>query len=448
MLKKSANNFAARWDGYAVFAPALQKSYAEFTQKPKRQVREGKTPGGLSPRDLDFLNAKSALWHHPFALFSAGQYDASLIKPANAVSARDRSKTTIIGDSGGYQIGTGTLKEVQRWGNVRRPDEIMDLWRNASSREKIVRWLDAYCDYAMTIDIPLWTKTESKSKGTPFSRLSFEQDLQLTYENLKYITENSGRTGRKAKWLNVLHGLNDHEGTEAAWYARVKDFEFEGWAFASDTGVKGGITSLLRRLKRMQEDGQLDNKEWLHFLGLSKIKPAVILTAIQRGLQQSCAPSIQISYDSASASINGGQNEDAFVPKQFTNDEKTWTFSTAKFPNSEVIAQSKVTLPFPYLSSPLAKHVSLNDMNYQAGIQYRNKFDTLSSQLLINHNLYVSCQRLAEANDLIFHPTMQAHQSVPAKLLNAVGVVERVLVEEHWESLLSANADLLDSVGR
>ncbi len=73
---------------------------------------------------------------------------------------------------------------------------------------------------------------------------------------------------------------------------------------------------------------------------------------------------------------------------------------------------------------------------------------TLSYQLLINHNLYVRVQRLVEANDLIFHPTMQAHQSVPAKLLNAVDVVERVLVEEQWDTLLSANADLLDSMGR
>ena len=62
MSNNSANNFAARWDGYAVFAPALQRDCAEFTQKPKRKVREGKTPGGLSPRDLDFLNAKSALY--------------------------------------------------------------------------------------------------------------------------------------------------------------------------------------------------------------------------------------------------------------------------------------------------------------------------------------------------------------------------------------------------
>ena len=124
MANRKGESFATRWDGYAVFAPALQKSYAEFTQKPKRQVRAGKTPGGLSPRDLDFLSANSALWYHPFALFSAGQYDSSLIKPANAVSARDRSKTKIIGDSGGFQIGTGTLKEVQRWGNVRNADEV------------------------------------------------------------------------------------------------------------------------------------------------------------------------------------------------------------------------------------------------------------------------------------------------------------------------------------
>jgi hypothetical protein len=29
-----------------------------------------------------------------------------------------------------YQIGTGALKEVQKWGNVRDPNKIMDLWRN------------------------------------------------------------------------------------------------------------------------------------------------------------------------------------------------------------------------------------------------------------------------------------------------------------------------------
>jgi len=37
---------------------------------------------------------------------------------------------------------------------------------------------------------------------------------------------------------------------------------------------------------------------------------------------------------------------------------------------------------------------------------------------------------------------------VPAKLLNAVDVVERVFVDDQWDTLLSANADLLDSMGR
>ena len=53
----------------------------------------------------------------------------------------------------------------------------------------------------------------------------------------------------------------------------------------------------------------------------------------------------------------------------------------------------------------------------------------------------------AKVNDLIFHPTLQAHTHVPEKLLNAVDVVERVLVEERWNTLLSANADLLDAMG-
>ena len=164
-------------------------------------------------------------------------------------------------------------------------------------------------------------------------------------------------------------------------------------------------------------------------------------------MRKSCAPSIQISCDSASASISGGQNEKAFVPKQFTADEKTWTFSTERFPSSEAITQSSEIVPFPY-ESPLAKYVSVSDMNYQAGIQYRNKFDALSSHLLVNHNLYVSCQRLVEANDLVFHETKKAHHLVPDRLLTAVDIVGRVFDDEPWDTLLSANADLLDSMGR
>jgi hypothetical protein len=146
--------------------------------------------------------------------------------------------------------------------------------------------------------------------------------------------------------------------------------------------------------------------------------------------------------------LNAGKAEMAEVPKKFTVNDRSWKFSTTRFPNSEAIAQSRNIVPFPYPSSPLAKYVTVNDMNYQAGIQYRNKFDTLSYQLLINHNLYVRVQRLVEANDLIFHPTMQAHHLVPPRVLDAVDVVERVLVEEKWNTLLSANADLLDSMGR
>jgi hypothetical protein len=37
---------------------------------------------------------------------------------------------------------------------------------------------------------------------------------------------------------------------------------------------------------------------------------------------------------------------------------------------------------------------------------------------------------------------------VPAKLLKVADVVERVLVDEAWDTLLSANAGLLDSMGR
>ncbi len=93
----------------------------------------------------------------------------------------------------------------------------------------------------------------SKAKGSPFRHLSFDQDLELTYESLKHIADDRNRGGRKTKWLNVLHGLNDHAGSEAAWYARVKEFDVNGGVKTSHVAAQKSTTS--GQLERAMETG-------------------------------------------------------------------------------------------------------------------------------------------------------------------------------------------------
>jgi hypothetical protein len=68
---------------------------------------------------LDYLNPKSKLWHYKYGLYSVGQFN-DLGPKADSVTQRDKSldangesKTIILGDSGGYQIGIGTFKGTE-----------------------------------------------------------------------------------------------------------------------------------------------------------------------------------------------------------------------------------------------------------------------------------------------------------------------------------------------
>ena len=97
-----------RWDKFAVYLPAIQEWYSREVWSNKNLDKERPFPEGISLTDLDFLNPKSKLWHYGYGLYSAGQFKNS--EPIKcSVSKRDREKTTILGDSGGFQIGMGTF---------------------------------------------------------------------------------------------------------------------------------------------------------------------------------------------------------------------------------------------------------------------------------------------------------------------------------------------------
>ena len=63
------------------------------------------------------------------------------------IQQRDRGRTMILGDSGGYQIGKGVLKF-----------DWLDFEGKSANdtRQKILEWLELTADWSMMLDVPTW----------------------------------------------------------------------------------------------------------------------------------------------------------------------------------------------------------------------------------------------------------------------------------------------------
>lgn len=399
----AGESFNEKYKDCAIYLPSLQQAYAAFPFRDPVSVRAGDLPKGLALSDLDFLNPNSKLWHCKYVLYSAGQFDRAQIRTPDMVSER-AAGTVVVGDSGGYQIGTGKLKAVRGWYRFRNdPSALAAHWTmNVAIRDRIMRWLDRYCDYAMTLDMPLWVLQDPKArKSSPFANLSVDQLIDLSYDNLRYFADNRGKaTGRSAKYLNILQDIGEDTGER--WYQRVKDFEFEGWAFGSDT--KSRIDPILRWVRRLLDDGKLNSKtEWLHILGVSTLEMGVYLTALQRRLRVLTGnPDFVVSYDSSSPFRTSGISQKIAVLPELSDDIKTWRIRNVLYPQHP---QYKSRTDIRYLediASPVTKLVSINDFHAKAGPMETRFFDTLAQHLLTNHNIYVYHKAATEAEKLLF----------------------------------------------
>ena len=104
---------------YAVFLPAISNFFNTFISR--QRVTEGKhipkerIPKGFDQdvEGLNFINPDKGYYTYPTALYSAGHACLDMNKVADRDSMcvnRDRKFSTIVGDSGGYQLGKGIIK--------------------------------------------------------------------------------------------------------------------------------------------------------------------------------------------------------------------------------------------------------------------------------------------------------------------------------------------------
>jgi len=406
---------------HAMFLPSCSSFYVKTISGAHGQKR---MPKGLvnGMDSINYMLKDRGLFYYKYNLYSAGHacLDLERSKTLESMIWNRSPGTVVLGDSGGYQIASGT-------GHVKLDWKDLNSEKSNATRKAVLDWHEALCDAAMTLDVPTRAVDNYLKTGIK----SFDECLDATIINLKYIDKH--RQGpEKCRFLNVLQGRTDEE-TEV-WYQKVKDFEFEGWAFA---GVNAyGLHSTLKKLIKLRDDNKLNKRQnWIHILGNTRMLNAGPFTQIQRAVRKHMdIQDFIVSYDSASSflAVAKGQGYTGFtmtnaytdVKKEilkrgtleqvedlfdFSIEPEIWerrVVSRSKFNyNMDVMPDDKMKefvgtdaldVRFPW-QSPLAERILMSDICVNNDPNKKTSWDTLSYALMMCHNVYLQIKGVQEA---------------------------------------------------
>lgn len=381
----------------AQYAVALQDP---FIRGAGGGVLPRRLPADIISDDLNFLDPLNSHFVSPFALVSWGQYLRGQPQGApGIIGARDRTKTTILGDSGGYQfIGDPTLYE------------------GASTARRSVAWLESNTDLAMTLDIP----TRAISPSGRWA--SFQACLADTLTNLHAIMDSRGSTA--TRFLNVLQGRDLAECRQ--WYKAVKDYRFDGWAFG---GESRQLPIMLELIARMVEEDRVGSH--LHVLGSSSMTRAVELTALKRALAVK-GIEVEVTFDTATPSIMAANNQLVSWLKVNGKDMVSAVMPLAVNPDLR-----DQHLPFPVTGTFVGDRVDMADLIVRGGAA-QSGIDAVSHLLLTHHNIEQT-HRLMEQSNRIVDLAAYRTDMAPTALLQRVNDIGKFLTRADPKRYISGH---------
>ena len=469
---------------YAVFLPALSGFYATYVGKQRYEeyVDKNRIPSNFRHgiESLNYLNPQQGQFRYRWTLYSAGHADLDTTKNVpkeDMIRNRDRDYSWVLGDSGGFQIGKGVwegewrdpngpevagrmseavskgielVPQLDKDGNPKldkkgnpkftKVDHAKQYQARLDAaqqkRDAVLRWMDAYMDYGMILDIPAWVCRSPA--GREKTGISTYQDAvnASKYNNEYWMKHRNGN----CKFLNVLQGENHAEADD--WYEQMKDFcdpskypdnHFNGWAMGGQNMCD--VHLVLKRLVTLHFDGLLEKgiHDVMHFLGTSKLEWACLLTDIQRAVRKNYNENFTITFDCASpflATANGQiyiQNETAdrskwtyrMVPsvddKKYATDNRIFRDAVISdgifknFEDSPITAELKVSDVCTYAPGDLNK----------IGKEGKTSWDSFSYAIQMGHNVWSHVNAVQEAN----------------RQYDA-GVIPRMLVQERFDRIL------------
>lgn len=436
---------------WAIFLPSISQMFVLAHAK----------GWGRMPVDFDLLNfvdeANAHHFHYPYALYSAGH---AYLDPQKSnerepmIQGRDRTKTIMVGDSGGFQAATGVL-------DFDWQDPLSQ--KSIDQRLELMRWLEHTAEYSMVLDWPAWAIDTGRLPQTLMVADPTTSPLQVTNDPFNNCLKGTiwnneffikHRTPGATKFLNVLQGRSIDEAN--VWYDAVNQFSsvekygdraFEGWALGGSTGGDPSLT--MRLLIRLRDDGHLNGDDrWIHVLGRSRLSTAVYLTALNQALKQHVNENCQISYDASSAflySVNGTYVTD------FNVSPKHMGLVSADIPMGAQYVGSKE--PFIYAGvsaerladpnhykSPASKLLTMGDLILAPDEKSKKPYrmDTASYYYLMAHNVQMQLNALEYANAKLDADDAVDH--IPAIFLEFKDFVHRLFTTETPMDLIEREA--------
>ena len=477
-------DLTAEQKDYARFLPALSGFYATYVGKQRydEYVDKSRIPSNFTHgvESLNYLNKQEGQFQYQWTLYSAGHADLDITKESpkeDMVRNRDRENSWILGDSGGFQIGKGVWEGEWRDPNgpevaarmseaVAKGIEVVEqldetgnpkLDKNGNpkvtkinhaklyqarldaaqqKRDAVLRWMDAYMDYGMILDIPAWVcRSPAGRKKTGIS--TYQDAVNASKYNNEYWMKH--RTGA-CKFLNVLQGENHAEADD--WYEQMKDFcdpakypdnHFNGWAMGGQNMCD--VHLVLKRIVTLHFDGLLEKgvHDVMHFLGTSKLEWALLLTDIQRAVRKNYNENFTITFDCASpflATANGQiyiQNE--------TTDRTKWTYRMVPSVDDKKYATDNRLFRDAVISdgvfknfedSPITAELKVSDVCTYApgdlnkiGKEGKTSWDSFSYAIQMGHNVWSHINAVQEANRQYDN-----------------GIIPKMLVQEQFDRIL------------
>ena len=404
------DNMAKRQQDYAVFLPALSSFYTFQICKYAKKAKASRIPQAMQNgiRGLDFLDPDIGYFYYPWCLYSAGHAILEVGPDEKEEMVRKRDPNSfVLGDSGGFQIGKGVWQ-----GDWRDPN----CPKAHAKRDGVLRWMDAYMDYGMVLDIPAWVaRSPAGAAATGIS--TYAEAVAGTRINNEYWMKH--RTGR-CKFLNVLQGENHTEADD--WYDQMKDFcdpkkypqtHFNGWAMGGQNMCD--IHLVLRRIVSLMRDGLLEKgtHDWMHFLGTSKLEWATLLTDLQRSVRKHHNENFTISFDCASPFM---ANAKGLVYDQLRIEHNTkWTYGMEagiddkKYASDTRlygdVARNDGIIP-NFMDSHISKHMMVKDVCCYApgdlnliGKEGKTSWDSFSYAIQMAHNVWMHINAVQTANE-------------------------------------------------
>jgi hypothetical protein len=468
-------NLTERNLDYSVFLPSIGNFYQGFISdaivnepggRYDTAVKENRIPAKFEHGVLgcNFLNEKDTYYNYKWGLYSAGHANLDLATGVNTdamVQQRDRSKTFMLGDSGGFQVARGVIKFD--WANFyETPTQPNYVGKADKLRQDILNWLEFTADYSMILDIPTAAAEPIAQSRTGLS--TEKECLDATIFNNNWFVRN--RQG-KTKYLNVLQG-NDLSFADV-WYDAVKHFPFEGWAIAGRN--MQNTEMFFSRLIRLRDDKLLEKgeRDLIHVLGTSKLAWACILTATKRALRKNVNSDIDVMFDCASPFLASAYG-DVYTQSVHRKDKFAYVMESAiddkRFKGSN--------LPFPW-NSPIGDRLTVGDICSQGigdlnknGKISRSSWDSYSYFLLQSHNVYQHIDSVQRANQLAdiaalkhtinlpdWHmlaksksDSMELDMHVPRKILFMNEFISQLFVSETPFDFIAQNKQLLVDFNR